>query len=139
MRGDRVWMRIQLETDVILNQNRLLYMTADRQKRIARDLKNRGYLYARSHALPKGLQRLQIDAIFHFNRPGHRRDIANYMPTLKHLLDGMVMYGICPDDSDRYLRGPFAHAGKEKAPKGAVIIDIYITDLGQEGGGPHAA
>lgn len=35
-----------------------------------------------------------------------RRDAHNWMPTIKHLIDGCVDAGILPDDSDKHLIGP---------------------------------
>lgn len=37
---------------------------------------------------------------------GRRRDIHNYMPTLKALVDGLVDAGLLPDDDARHLQGP---------------------------------
>ena len=35
-----------------------------------------------------------------------RRDLHNYMPTLKALVDGLVDAGLLPDDDARHLQGP---------------------------------
>jgi hypothetical protein len=35
-----------------------------------------------------------------------RRDVSNYLGTVKPLLDGMVDAGVLPDDDDRHLTGP---------------------------------
>jgi hypothetical protein len=35
-----------------------------------------------------------------------RRDVSNYLGTVKPLLDGMVDAGVLPDDDDRHLAGP---------------------------------
>ena len=37
---------------------------------------------------------------------GRRRDLHNYMPTLKALVDGLVDAGLLPDDDVRHLQGP---------------------------------
>ena len=37
---------------------------------------------------------------------GRRRDLHNYMPTLKALVDGLVDAGLLPDDDSRHLQGP---------------------------------
>lgn len=37
---------------------------------------------------------------------GRRRDLHNYMPTLKALVDGLVDAGLLPDDDARHLQGP---------------------------------
>lgn len=36
-----------------------------------------------------------------------RRDVANFMGTVKPIIDGMVSARLLPDDDDRYLDGPW--------------------------------
>jgi crossover junction endodeoxyribonuclease RusA len=40
-----------------------------------------------------------------------RRDAHNYYPTLKAIVDGLVDYGLLPDDSTEYLDGPDIRLG----------------------------
>ena len=40
-----------------------------------------------------------------------RRDVANYYPTVKACLDGIVDSNVLPDDSDQYVVGPDPRPG----------------------------
>ena len=41
-----------------------------------------------------------------------RRDVHNWMPTVKAILDGVVDSGFIKDDSDKYLSGPDLRVAK---------------------------
>jgi crossover junction endodeoxyribonuclease RusA len=68
-----------------------------------------GCLHARSAKLPR-LERAHIEVTIQF-RDNRRRDIANWHPTAKALVDGFVDYGLLPDDDDRHLIGPDMRRG----------------------------
>ena len=71
--------------------------------------------------LPKGLERVHIVA--HITKPTARQyDVHNLMPTLKACVDGLVDYGLIPDDTNAHLIGPDLRQGG-KGPA-AVIITI---------------
>ena len=53
-----------------------------------------------------------------------RRDVANYHPTVKACVDGMVDAGIFVDDSDRYIEGPDLRRGY-----GRWGVDITATEI----------
>lgn len=40
-----------------------------------------------------------------------RRDVHNWMPTVKAIIDGIVDAGLLKDDSDKYLSGPDLRIG----------------------------
>lgn len=83
--------------------------------------------YARAADLPKGLQRVRVEAFI--IKPTNRKyDPHNLMPTLKAAIDGIVDYGLIPDDTADYLIGPDARCGGFGA-RGVVLI---ITDLSDE-------
>lgn len=70
-----------------------------------RDLRALARTEAAAQALPRGLHRVRI--IAHLTYPDHRRrDANNAHPTTKALIDGLVDYGLIPDDNDRHLVGP---------------------------------
>lgn len=47
----------------------------------------------------------------------------NFYPTAKAIVDGLVEYGLLPDDSNQYLEGPFLTAGKRvSSPTGRGTI-----------------
>lgn len=77
--------------------------------------------------LPKGLARIRIDG--HIIKPrGGDYDAMNYYPTAKALVDGLIKYGLCTDDSNGYVSGPFLHEGG----KGPAAIKITITSIEDE-------
>lgn len=45
--------------------------------------------------------------VVHISWPDkRRRDVHNWMPTIKHIIDGCIDAGLLPDDSDAHLTGP---------------------------------
>ena len=52
-----------------------------------------------------------------------RRDVANYYPTVKACLDGIVDAGVLVDDSDRYVVGPDPRPG-EKRDDFTVVLQL---------------
>ena len=72
--------------------------------------------------LPKGLTKVRIDGQIIKPRGG-RYDAMNFYPTAKAVVDGLVQYGLVPDDSNQYLKGPFLTEGG----KGPAALVITIT------------
>ena len=78
-------------------------------------------MFARVARLPKGLQRVRIEAVLTFDTRRHR-DEHNYTPTLKAIVDGLGPdksritktgklisapgHGLIPDDTPAHLIGP---------------------------------
>jgi crossover junction endodeoxyribonuclease RusA len=73
-----------------------------------------------------GLDRARIVAVMTFPTM-HRRDVHNYQPTLKPIVDGLVDAGVLPDDDDTHLEGPDLRRNPDR---GACSIRLEITDLG---------
>lgn len=79
-------------------------------------------LQATVDGLPKGLDRVHIVA--HITKPTARQyDVHNLMPTLKACVDGLVDYGLIPDDTNAHLIGPDLRQGG----KGERGVTITIT------------
>jgi len=73
--------------------------------------------------LPRNLDRIHVVA--HVVKPTSRQyDIHNLMPTLKACVDGLVDYGLIPDDTNKHLTGPDLRQGG----KGPAAIRITITE-----------
>lgn len=73
--------------------------------------------------LPKNLQNVHITA--HVIKSTSRQyDVHNLMPTLKACVDGLVDYGLIPDDTNKHLTGPDLRQGG----KGEPGIRITITE-----------
>jgi crossover junction endodeoxyribonuclease RusA len=102
-----------------------------RQTPDRRAWRDAGHLYAKQAALPK-LQRVHIIATLRF-RDARRRDPHNYYPTLKALVDGLVDYGLIPDDDDKHLIGPDIRLGQVMQAPGLGEVWLDITDLDANG------
>lgn len=74
--------------------------------------------------LPKGLTRIRIDGQVIKPRGG-RYDAMNFYPTAKAIVDGLVAYGLVPDDSNQYVEGPFLTEGG----KGEPAVTLTISEL----------
>ena len=74
--------------------------------------------------LPRNLNRVHI--IAHVTKPTNRQyDVHNLLPTLKAAIDGLVDYGLIPDDTNQHLVGPDLRQGD----KGPAAVVITITEL----------
>lgn len=82
-----------------------------RQTSDRRAWRDAGCIYARKARLPK-LAKAHIVAELRFADKRVRRDPHNYYPTLKALIDGLIDYGLLPDDSHQYLIGPDLRLGE---------------------------
>lgn len=109
----------------LLNANDRLHWAAE--ARIKKDLRTLGYVLALKAKIPH-LGRAQIVCVY--QPPDRRdRDPANWHPSVKALVDGMVSDAkILPDDSSRYLSGPLVEIG-EVYPKGRLVL--HITEVFQ--------
>jgi crossover junction endodeoxyribonuclease RusA len=108
------------------NQRRdLRRQTPDR-----RAWRDAGMVHAKRARLPR-LQYAHLVAVLRFP-DNRRRDAHNYYPTLKALVDGLVDYGLLPDDSDNHLVGPDLRRGPAlKVGYGEVVLTV--ADLAREG------
>lgn len=80
-----------------------------RQTPDRRAWRDAAHTWAIHDRLPK-LQHARIVATLHF-RDGRRRDPHNFYPTIKAVVDGLVDYGLLPDDSHPHLIGPDLRMG----------------------------
>jgi crossover junction endodeoxyribonuclease RusA len=55
-----------------------------------------------------------------------RRDVGNYYPTAKAILDGLVDAGVLPDDNDQHVIGPDMRRDR---PNGPLRVTVTIRDL----------
>lgn len=87
-------------------------------------------LHARAAGLPRGLPVVSVYATLHFTT-NHRRDAHNYMSVVKCCIDGLVDYGLIPDDSKKHLRWTAITEGEvlTHRPFGpAGSIDLLIVE-----------
>jgi hypothetical protein len=98
--------------------------------RIAKLWREAAQVRARDAGLPM-LSRCHITAELRFT-DNRRRDDHNYQPTIKPLIDGLVDYGLLPDDSRQYLTGVELRGGEpiRKVPYGPVgAVHLIITEV----------
>lgn len=108
-----------------LNTNKRLHGRAAAQT--VKAWRDAGNTHARAAKLP-ALGKARITATLHFT-DRKRRDDHNYFPTVKALIDGLVDYGLLPDDSREYLLGTTICGGEPVAkapfgPAGVVVLTI---------------
>ena len=60
---------------------------------------------------------------------GRRRDVHNWLPTVKACIDGMVDAGLVPDDDDTYLVGPDLRRGRT-AKREAPYLHFEVRPIG---------
>lgn len=92
--------------------------------RVKKELRKTACLLTRAAKIPT-MQRASIVGVF---EPPNRqpRDPANWYPSFKAIIDGMVDAGMLPDDNSKHLDGPDMRLG-EIHPKGRLVL--YVTDL----------
>ena len=93
--------------------------------KLVKNWRNLAHLIARQANAPKNLQRVMIRAEVHKTN-NQRYDAHNLMPTLKPIVDGLVDYGLIPDDHNDHLLGPIIEPGEKRTRAG---ITLYITTL----------
>lgn len=98
-----------------------------RQTPDRRAWRDAGLVYARQAKLP-ALARAHMVAELRFTDT-RRRDPHNYYPTVKAVVDGLVDYGLLPDDSSEYLVGPDLRLGptitaRPFGPAGELVLTI---------------
>ena len=92
-----------------------------RQTPDRRAWRDAAHVYARQAKLPQ-LGKAHILAELHFT-DRRRRDPHNYFPTVKACVDGLVDYGLLPDDSSQFLVGPDIRLGTP-ASRGLLVLTI---------------
>lgn len=129
----------------ILPLSRSKLLTAnDRQHwatraRLTKQLRQWGYLLGREGegVARLGLQHAHVEIEFAYP-DRRRRDRSNLAPTVKALMDGMIDAGLLPDDSDRYLDGPYTVIVENLAkqhlnvPMYEVHICVYVKNEPKE-------
>lgn len=76
---------------------------------------------AAAAGLPTGLGRVHISGLVVKERAG-TYDAMNFYPTAKAVVDGLIDYGLCVDDSNEFVEGPFLWPGGKGAP--ALVLTV---------------
>lgn len=87
-------------------------------------------VYAQAEKLPRGLDRISVYATLHFTN-NLRRDAHNYMLVVKCCIDGLVDYGLVPDDRREHLLWTAITEGekvqaKPLGPAGEIELRIVV-------------
>ncbi len=119
----RSWTLVVPKPDRWLSANqRDHFMRRSSSVKVWRDA---AHVLARAAKLPQ-LHRAHIVAELYFG-DRRRRDVHNYYPTLKAMVDGLVDYGLLPDDADDYLVGPDLRLGYGPYETGVVLTIREVT------------
>jgi len=109
--------------DKFLNSNQRLHWAA--KGKLVKSWRDAGLVHARRVRLPKGLERVHIRAEIH-KTSTRKYDASNYQPTIKALVDGIVVdYGLCADDDNAHVEGPDIRPGEP----GRAAVTITISEL----------
>lgn len=101
-----------------INLNQRLHWAP--KARLTRAWRHATHIRARQAKLPKGLERVHITANV-IKPSGRAYDVHNLLPTAKAAIDGLVDYGLIPDDTNTHLTGPDMRARGGKGPAALVI------------------
>lgn len=127
-----------IHKDMVLNQNRLPHWAP--KNKIITDLKILGKVAGKG--LRKRFHKVRLDVTVSYPTAA-AADVANYYPTVKAYVDGMVdkppvvkgqkqlpARGILVDDSDEFFKGPFLHpSGQKSGRKDWFLFHCRLTVL----------
>lgn len=118
--------------DEMLNANQRLHWS--RRYFLARSWRQAAQMHARK-AMGRSPVRFEhayidIEIFFPDNR---RRDVGNWQPTAKPIVDGCVDAGVLVDDDDKHLTGPDLHRGDRSTSE---LPHIVVTITETPGGTP---
>lgn len=82
-------------------------------------------LHAHAAKLPRGLDQVSVYATLHFTN-NLRRDAHNYMAVVKCCIDGLVDYGLIPDDRREHLLWTAITEGEKVLAKPGQLGEIEL-------------
>jgi hypothetical protein len=91
-----------------------------KERRIKADLRWTARILALNYGIPRGLEHVNITLIY-VPAVMRRRDEDNMIPTLKPIVDGLVDYGLVPDDTHQHV-----HTQCRIEPRGIRDPGLYI-------------
>lgn len=83
---------------------------------------------ARAARLPVGLDLVRVEIWVH-KTTARKYDAGNLQPTAKAVVDGLVDYGLVPDDDNEHLIGPDMRMGAKAERPGLTVI-IRAEEMG---------
>ena len=121
----RQWVMVVPQPDEWINANHRTHWAVTGRRVVS--WRGAAKLHARRVHLPVGLGRARVECAFQFT-DARRRDVGNLAPTAKAIVDGLVDYGLLPDDDDAHLIGPDLRRGP-KSPDGIGLVVVTVTEL----------
>lgn len=115
---------MRVARDQIINANDRLHWSGKALR--TRNLRAYAKLLARSGNL-KPMEAAKIE--IYVSTPRSGGDVANWHPTAKAIVDGLVDYGLLPDDRDKFLRGPFLYPSGEKSQQGFYEFRVKVMPM----------
>lgn len=98
---------IAVPSNEVISMNGRAHWAAVHRQTVA--LRDRGFYAVRSGPHPR-FSHAACRVLVGYPDTSRRRDAANYMGTVKPIIDGMVAARLLPDDDDTHLEGPFLTA-----------------------------
>ena len=96
--------------------------------RAVREARRTAKIMARKEQLPKDCARVRVRLIYR-PRDRRRRDPGNIAPTQKAALDGLVDYGLVPDDCPPYVQEYMPEIlAPEKGQPGQVWLQVEVLE-----------
>lgn len=109
-----------------LNMNDRMHWA--KRSKIKRELRQRANIAARVAGLPRDCSAVIVQLVYR-PRDRRRRDPSNFMPTQKPVLDGLVDYGLVPDDCPPYVTELIPRVAEvEKGAPGSVWVEVTVVD-----------
>lgn len=116
-------MRIRVPTNEWISANDRMHWAAKASR--TKRLRRRGYVEARRNGLlPTNLASCIASIQY---ATGGRADPANAYPTVKALIDGLIDFGVLPDDDAEHLLGPAFTRTPGTCERGWHIITLTLT------------
>lgn len=120
---DSAWCMRMSWTEPPLSMNKRYHHHA--RARITKEIRDETLLRARFAKLDKGCTKVRITLVWHpvGNR---RRDAINLAPTLKAIEDGLVDYGLVPDDTPEFIEPvmPRIEPARPGQRKGEILVIV---------------
>ena len=101
-----------------------------KKARIVSEVRRTAAWLARSQHLPRGVEHALISLVW-VPSTQRRRDPSNLMPTQKAIVDGLVDYGLVPDDTPDYVTEVMPRIAAVQRGKRRSRLRLSITIQGE--------
>lgn len=128
-RTGRTWAITLAPGTQLLNANQRLHYHAQ-AARAAWLREQAGWLARQQQIPPISRARIVCELLAPDNR---RRDPANWAPTAKAMVDGLVDAGVLPDDDHTHVAGPYMELTPpaQRARRRALTVKLHICEIGE--------